>query len=115
MSWEMTEPNESFTFDFIVHFRYIEIFKSSLGEASRVMQMNSGMMGMPKPKPLMQGLARPGPYDRSERFMGGGMSGGMGMGGFGYGKGRGGRNLKGTNHMDQENYCLFSFAVTEPV
>ena len=80
-----------------VYFRYIEIFKSSLGEATRVMQMNVGHMGMQKPKPLLQSMVRPSPYDRSERFIGGGggMGGGaMGMG-FGYGKGRGGRNLKG--------------------
>ena len=38
------------------------------------------------------GMGRPGPYDRSDRFIGGG--GGMG-GGMGYGRGRGRGNLKG--------------------
>lgn len=72
----------------LIYFRYIEIFKSSLNEATAniVQDYNTS-----KPRPLM-GM-RPGPYNRNERMMGG-MSGGMGMGNFGYGRGRG-RNLKG--------------------
>ena len=57
--------------------------------------MNVGGMSA-RPRPLMAGMNRPSPYDRSERM-------GMGMGGGGGGMrqgmrgmaGMGGRNLKG--------------------
>lgn len=76
---------------YTIVFRYIEIFKSSLNEATANIVQD---FGMPKqPRPLMQGM-RPSPYNRNERMMGG-MNSGMGMSGnFGYGRGRG-RNLKG--------------------
>ena len=67
--------------------RYIEIFKSTLNEASVAMDV-----GMSKPRPLMSGMNRPSPYNRSERFgmgMGTGMRRGMGS------MGQSGRNLKG--------------------
>ncbi|KAK3090545.1 hypothetical protein FSP39_012589 [Pinctada imbricata] len=91
--------------------RYIEIFKSSMQEAS-------GAMGnVSRIRPLMGGsgmggMNRPGPYDRSSRLgMGGGMGmggggggGGMGGGMGGYGMGRGGRNLKGFFDDDFDDY-----------
>ncbi|KAH7932377.1 hypothetical protein HPB51_029320 [Rhipicephalus microplus] len=60
--------------------RYIEIFKSSLQEIRSAVGM-----GVPKMMRPM-GSARPGPYDRAERY-GGGPSR--------YGMGRGGRNFRG--------------------
>ena len=67
-------------------FRYIEIFKSSLNEASACIGYG------PKPRSLLaQGMGmRPGPYNRNQ-----GMGGSMGPSNHGYGRGRGGRNLKG--------------------
>ena len=71
----------------ILSSRYIEIFKSSMQELRTASIGSRGGRGMG------MGMGRPGPYDRSDRFMGGG--GGMG-GGMGYGRGRGRGNLKGT-------------------
>lgn len=67
--------------------RYIEIFKSSLQEIRSAVGM-----GVPKMMRPM-GTARPGPYDRAERF-GGGPSR--------YGIGRGGRNFRG--FVDEDAY-----------
>ena len=85
--------------------RYIEIFKSSLGELKTALTPRMrGMMGNP--------MGRPSPYDRIDRFgMGGGGGGGMGGGGsagvggmaggggggggMGYGRGKGRGNVKG--------------------
>lgn len=57
-------------------------------------------------RPLMAGgmPARPGPYDRGDRF---GM-GGMGMGGMGYGRGRN-RNLKGIFYFPNVFVCSLKF------
>lgn len=59
-----------------------------MNEASVAMDV-----GMSRPRPLMSGMNRPSPYDRSERL-------GMGMGGSGMRQGMrgmsmGGRNVKG--------------------
>ena len=78
------------------HFRYIEIFKSSLSEANG----HGGMRGGGGIRPLMSGgmPPRPGPYDRGDRF---GM--GMNMMGMGYGRGRG-RNVKGKLFISTLSY-----------
>ncbi|XP_029830265.1 heterogeneous nuclear ribonucleoprotein H2 isoform X2 [Ixodes scapularis] len=69
--------------------RYIEIFKSSLQEIRSAVGM-----GVPKMmRPL--GTARPGPYDRGDRF--GGPSR--------YGMGRGGRNFRG--FVEEDGYGDF--------
>ncbi|XP_074647815.1 heterogeneous nuclear ribonucleoprotein H-like isoform X2 [Tubulanus polymorphus] len=75
--------------------RYIEIFKSSMAEARHALspyRMKNPMMN------------RPGPYDRMDRFGGGGggcMGGGGNYGGL---RGRGGRgNLKGFYDEDYDN------------
>jgi hypothetical protein len=81
--------------------RYIEIFKSSMGECQAVFGNQRGGM---RP-PMGMGMGRPGPYDRGERF--GPMGMGMGMGPMGPmgppmgpfpGRGRG-RNVKGITHF----------------
>ncbi|XP_045211542.1 heterogeneous nuclear ribonucleoprotein H3-like isoform X1 [Mercenaria mercenaria] len=81
--------------------RYIEIFKSSLNEATANIYQDFGMAKQPRP---LMGM-RPSPYNRNERMMGGGgMGGNMGMGGgMGYGRGRGGRNLKGFYDDDYDD------------
>ncbi|XP_052235434.1 heterogeneous nuclear ribonucleoprotein F-like isoform X2 [Dreissena polymorpha] len=80
--------------------RYIEIFKSSLNEASACIGYG------PKPRsllaPSMGGAMRPGPYNRNVA-----MGGGVGMG-VGYGRGRGGRNLKGFYEDDYEDDMGFA-------
>ncbi|XP_052761660.1 heterogeneous nuclear ribonucleoprotein H3-like isoform X2 [Mya arenaria] len=71
--------------------RYIEIFNSSLNEAT-------ACIGYPKPRPLIgpgMAAARPGPYNRNQN-----MGNNMGMSG-GYGRGRG-RNLKGFYDYDDD-------------
>ena len=56
-------------------------------------------VGMSRPRPLMSGMNRPSPYDRSER-MGMGMGGGGGMRqGMRAMGGMGGRNLKGKTFL----------------
>lgn len=70
--------------------RYIEIFKSSLQEIRSAVGM-----GVPKMMRPM-GSARPGPYDRAERY-GGGPSR--------YGMGRGGRNFRG--FVEEDGYGDF--------
>ena len=60
---------------------------------------------MSKPRPLMSGMNRPSPYNRSERFgmgMGTGMRRGMGS------MGQSGRNLKG-KFIDDECSCVIEF------
>ena len=63
------------------HFRYIEIFKSTLAEAraAAMPRMRGGPMGVMS--------KRPGPYDRMDRF------GSAGGGGGGGGRGGGGRGM----------------------
>lgn len=80
------------------NFRYIEIFNSSLNEATACIGYG------PKPRPLMgPGMgARPGPYNRNPN-----MGSNMGMG-PGYGRGRGGRNLKG-GLLHTHNYVEFVY------
>ncbi|XP_077521376.1 heterogeneous nuclear ribonucleoprotein F-like isoform X1 [Amblyomma americanum] len=77
--------------------RYIEIFKSSLQEVRSAVGM-----GVPKMMRPMGG-ARPGPYDRADRF-GGGPSR--------YGIGRGGRNFRG--FVDEDGYGGFERNVHFP-
>lgn len=85
--------------------RYIEIFKSSMGQANAVFGNQRGGGGGMRPPMGMGGMmGRPCPYDRSDRF--GGPMGPPGMmpgpmGPFGRG-GRGGRNLKGNTYLDQQ-------------
>ena len=57
-------------------------------------ELRTASIGSRGGRGMGMGMGRPGPYDRSDRFMGGG-GGGMG-GGMGYGRGRGRGNLKGT-------------------
>lgn len=86
--------------------RYIELFKSDLGEANQTCRkMRGGIRPLMGP-PGMGGPMgpRPGPYDRQERFGGGmGMMGGGGGGGYGRG-GRGGRNVKGFFEEEFEEF-----------
>ncbi|PVD38869.1 hypothetical protein C0Q70_01494 [Pomacea canaliculata] len=78
--------------------QYIEIFKSSLGEATAVVGSQRGSF-----RPQM-GMGRPGPYDRHDRYS---SPGGAGMGGpmgAGFNRGRGSRNLKGYFDDDFNDY-----------
>ncbi|XP_076439927.1 heterogeneous nuclear ribonucleoprotein F-like [Babylonia areolata] len=89
--------------------RYIEIFKSSMGECQAVFGTQGGMR---PPMGMGMGMGRPGPYDRNERF--GNMPMGMGMGNMGApmgpgpfaGRGRGGRNLKGFYEEEFDDYSM---------
>lgn len=74
--------------------RYIEIFRSSLSEVNSVLGYtgNNRRMGM--------GYSRPGPYDRGDRYGGGGGSGRF--------QPRGSRSFKGSSFSNNMPGCFSS-------
>ncbi|KAL8597449.1 hypothetical protein ACOMHN_050947 [Nucella lapillus] len=92
--------------------RYIEIFKSSMGECQAVFGTHGGMrppIGMAMAMGMGMGMGRPGPYDRGERFPN---MATMGMPNMGppmvpfAGRGRGGRSLKGFYEDEFDDYSM---------